>query len=556
MWRNDWQRRLYACGICVVASAILGGCGDDLYDVHEVASFSEGASFYIGDDALIPYSLIKDKMKPEFAQGAKSSDGKVQSAGDAAYTKILPTTGYYEQQVIRALSAALAINLPTTTVKYDTEAKTDADGKTQVTVNNSTNYQTGSVPTPEQVKAGQAGMPANAMSSIEPLKTNDKERSLDGVNPILGYNLASALVQEIALLNQALDYIESESSATHQTYVLRFRVRVTPVAPNQPYNSVVSVGFFCTLEGNTEPSSFGRVKVHPLLVADDLSTTATSRSAQIITQLSLAVSGMLGPAGIGGIFNSNTSKIRSLLGKDIDSTFSVARSSDNTIVAKLGAPRQPTAGYAMIDRSYAISVVLQVPNDCPSVNISAAASLRNANTGKLVPASPQPIRQGLRAAFRSHLETQASDQQSVDRAMQFITDRDVMELASYTRPANEQKFYANFRQLVARVLQVAPTIAPDGNVDYFTKRVVETWPALWVSITRELAKSPFQNVSTSIVVKAGPISQQPSGVRIGRITTPQDPSHRSRSSSPAQQRPSPAPQLPSPSWERPPTRIQ
>ena len=38
-------------------------------------------------------------------------------------------------------------------------------------------------------------------------------------------------------------------------------------------------------------------KVYPLLVSDDLESTSTARSAQLITQLSIAVTGIAGPTG-------------------------------------------------------------------------------------------------------------------------------------------------------------------------------------------------------------------------------------------------------------------
>lgn len=497
--------------VSITALGALTACGDDLYDTRSVSFFSDGAFFYITDDALIPYSKIKNEMKPGFVLGSSGKDGK--SPGDAALGKVLNNTGYYQQQMIRAWSAALNVDFGTTKVNNQTTTKSENGGNPQVTVNNVTTYASGTPPTLEQLKGQQTGMPAGAMKSIDPLQTGDKDRPLDQPDPILAYNLAAALVEEVGLLNHALDYIESESSGTHKTYVLRFRIRVTPVAPNQPYNSFVSVGFFCTAEGNAIPRDFAPpsdafVKVHPLLVSDDLSTTATARTAQLITQLSVALSGMLGSAGFGGLFSSNTNKIRTLLGKDMDSTLSVARSSDNTIVARLGAPRQPTAGYAMIDRNYAISVILQAPNDCNTLNISSAASLRDAYTGKLVAAPPEPIMQGMRAELQRYLAGYVQNKDAVDAAVRTISNQDMSELASFTRPPQEQKFY---QKLESMLTQIAPTIAPAGP-DHFTKISLRTWRALWVTLTRELSRSPYQNVSISVYnsdVKSLPARQQP-----------------------------------------------
>lgn len=541
--RSRHRRLARPTGLAVLVLAT--GCGDDLYDTHEVTSFSEGVTFHVSDDAIIPYAAIKDDLRPGFdlTTSTKGADGKTvvtTSRGDGAIAKVLPTTGYYEQQVIRALSAALAINLPTTATKNETTTTTNGDGTPKVSVNNVTTYNSGTVPTADQLK--QAGMPAGAMTAMTPLKTGDKDRPLEQMDPILQYNLGAALVQEVAMLNKALDYVESMDSTTHDTYVLRLRVAVQPNAPNQPYNAQVALGFFCVKNDQTGQPDYGlvggtsgAVKVHPLLVADDLEATASARSAQAITQLSLAVSGMIGPTGIGGLFSSNTSKIRSMLGKDLTSTSSVSRTSDNTISVRLGAPRQPTAGYAMVNRNNTVSVVLQVPrSNCDAVNASAAASLRNATTGRQVPDPIQPIIDDMRAGFRRYLESYLESKAEVDAAMQKVSRTDLVQLGNFVRPPNEPKFNDKLGKMLAAVAPVS------AKPDAFVQEATGGWRSLWVVLSAKLSHSPYQNVS--IRLPASP-SQIPSRLGPG----PTSPAAKRASGMPSVQLPSasaPTPRLP------------
>jgi hypothetical protein len=499
------------------AIPILAGCGDDLHETREVTSFSEGVSFHITDDSAIPYARIRDALRPNFNLAAKGTDGKATgSVGDGALAKVFNTTGYQEFLTFRALGAAIAANLPTTKFDNQTATKTGNDGVPQVTVNNTTTSQSGAVPTADQLKA--QGVDLSKIKIAEPITTSqkDQERPMQG-DPVLMYNLAAALVQEVTFLNQALDYLETANSATYDTYIARLRVAVKPLAPNQPYNAYVALGFFCVPIGtgmaNHQPWLGDPVKVHPLLVTDDLSTTTASRTAQLITQLSLAISGMIGPVGIGGLFSSNTNKVRSLLGKDIDSTFSISRTGDNTVIARLGAPRQPTAGYGMIDVNQTISVVVQAPKGCTSLNVSAVASLRHATTGQLVADPVQPVFEGQRARLRRYLQSYVSDPRALDSMMAQISDEDLRQLRKTLQPPNEVAFHTMLLAIITR-MAVLPAVRLTRPVDAFVRDAGEGYRALWVDLTAKMSHSPYQNVSFTLPdVSAGPSTSMPSPSR-------------------------------------------
>jgi hypothetical protein len=515
------MRATTTCATVLALATVLAGCGDDLYEPRYVSSLSEAASFHVSDDAVILYSKIKGDLRPAFKLATVGRDGKpALSPGDAALSQVLPTTGYYEQQVIQALSAALAVRLPTTAAKEETKTE-QKDEKTTVTVINTSTYETGKPPTVDELKGTKQGKDERAMTPISPLLTNDEKRKLDTASPLLRYNLAAALVQEVAMLNKALDFIESETSKSHDTYILRLRVALQPLAPNQPYNAYVSLSFSCVPKraGSDSPNYYAPpapnqapVKIHPLLVTDDLETTSTARSAQLITQLSFAITGMLGPAGFGGLFNSDRSKIRTLLGKDLNSTFSISRTADNAVSVRLGAPRQPTAGYAMINRNHAVSVVLQVPKEnCPFVNVAFAGSLRDANTGVLVPDPLQPILDANRAAFRRLLAAYVKDRAKFDAAIARISDLWFRELTDKVQATDYYGFYGllneELRKLKAEngIIDQAPGAIRNEQCQPNECLTASIWRSLWGKLAEVRSLSPYQNVSITLPAVGEPV---------------------------------------------------
>jgi hypothetical protein len=99
----------------------------------------------------------------------------------------------------------------------------------------------------------------------------------------------------------------------------------------------------------------------PLLVTDDIQAALHSRSTEQIIQLGLALSGMISGVGLGADIQSASDKLRTTLGRDFNSTFTVARLSDNTLRVRFGAIQQAAGTYAMIPQTHNVSAVVLVP---------------------------------------------------------------------------------------------------------------------------------------------------------------------------------------------------
>jgi hypothetical protein len=115
---------------------------------------------------------------------------------------------------------------------------------------------------------------------------------------------------------------------------------------------------------NREYTSDGEApKVIPMLVTDSIVSAIQSHSQERIIQLGLALSGMINGIGVGADLQKTSDRLRTSLGRDFNSTFTIGRLSENTIRARLGAVQQSAGTYATVPQNHQISLVLLVPKD-------------------------------------------------------------------------------------------------------------------------------------------------------------------------------------------------
>jgi hypothetical protein len=281
------------------------------------------------------------------------------------------------------LAASLQLGLPRTSTKSTTTTSISTDGKTK-TKENLDKEEPGTLP-------NKPSMPEGASDTNELAGISKDERKV-GKDPMLVYTAATALYQEVKLLNRYVT--DAALKWNYVPYIVRVQLSVIPYARNQPYDVYTTLGFFpdpYSLKGKKErryPSAY----VVPLLVTDNLEGALTSRSVDTIRQLALALSflqsGVTGEAGIA----SRYEQLESVLGTDVNSLLTVARVTNNSILIRLGAAKQSTAGYAMLPRTHNITMVLMVPRDMVEqekkgqiIRVVANTVMREAETGQPLP---------------------------------------------------------------------------------------------------------------------------------------------------------------------------
>jgi len=283
-----------ALAIGAVAMVIgLNACSDvdkELFEQHRPTSQSEAGSVHLAVAPPIPFEYLRESLVPSYGLTA-----------DDAAKAALPTTGYMEDRFFQAFSAALGIGLAKTSV---TGTKSD-----------------GSAPS---AKAPDMKL---AESGKNELSTGDDKRQ-PKQDPMLQYAAATALYQEVKLLEQYVNYAAQRHQ--YRPFIVRMNVGIQPFARNQPHDVYSSIGFFASDECETAGGKFmatgatnsgplaRQPYILPLLVTDNLEGMSTAKSAEMITQIALAVSALVQGVAGEASFGLTRDRLKSVLGTDLN----------------------------------------------------------------------------------------------------------------------------------------------------------------------------------------------------------------------------------------------
>ncbi|TXL71878.1 hypothetical protein FHP25_27950 [Vineibacter terrae] len=415
-------RNLRPAGLLVAASAafLATSCDGEgaFFRPHRVVSQVEAGSSHIAVTAVMRFADVRQAMKPAFNLNAAD-----------ARREVIPTTTYVEERVLDALSAALGIGLPQSTFTRSRRIET-VDGQTKDSLVNEQSRTSGR---PVQPKDPPGGLTDEQRKAATLASADDKRA--DRKDPMLEYAAATALYQEVKLLEQHVDHLATRKGYT--PYIVRLNVGLQPFARNQPYDAYLSLAFFSARHAASAqtvplacppgaPAGAGRGSawtvarppyVVPLLVTDNLEASRAARTTELVRQISLAVSAIAQGVAIDTSFGRTRDELRSIVGDELNSVLSVARSVDNVIQVRFGAPRSPTSDYTMVPRNHAVSVLLLIPNEIATpagqqvglVRLFGKVSLRHATEGERLPFDRETIRQEARQLLARLLSPQEAD---------------------------------------------------------------------------------------------------------------------------------------------------
>jgi hypothetical protein len=405
-------RRIWKYALIFATSMAVFACSDVDYRLFEptrVKSQSDAGSIHLAVAPPIPFADVREALTPGF-----------NLTGDQAVAKAIPNTAYIEDRFFEMFSAAIGVGLPRTSV-----TGTKADGDKTV------------AKAPDRFLAD---------TGKGVLSTGDEKRPLKQ-DAMLQYAAGTALFQEVHLLERYVAFASQRHG--YKPFVVRMNIGVQPFARGQPYDIYSSIGFFvedakCEAKPAAHPNR-RQPYVLPLLVTDNLEGITSARSAEMITQIALAVSvlaqGIAGDAS----FGYTRDRLKSVLGTDLNSLLTVGRSSDNVIAVRLGAASQPTTRYAMVPRNHTVTALMLVPNEqfvlCPElehaplVRTTMKTGLRDAETGQLVPFDRVGLRTSLLPTL---LRTGVPEITAKDWIERFPSELD--ELLYLVRVQNREKF--------------------------------------------------------------------------------------------------------------------
>jgi hypothetical protein len=409
----------------VVMGVGLNACSDvdkELFEQHRPTSQSEAGSVHLAVAPPIPFEYLRESLVPSYGLTA-----------DDAAKAALPTTGYMEDRFFQAFSAALGIGLAKTSV-----TGTKSDGSAPI------------------AKAPDMKL---AESGKNELSTGDDKRQ-PKQDPMLQYAAATALYQEVKLLEQYVNYAAQRHQ--YQPFIVRMNVGIQPFARNQPYDVYSSIGFFASDECETAGGKFKATPlarqpyILPLLVTDNLEGMSTAKSAEMITQVALAVSALVQGVAGEASFGLTRDRLKSVLGTDLNAIQTVSRTADNAIQVRLGAASQPTARFAMIPRNHTITVLMLVPNRqfetrCPGrppvVRTVIRSTLRDAVNGELLLTG----RDALFAKMRANLEEAGFSRQLAQALTSNPAGQhELVRLAAVVQQQQRDVFEARLMMLTSR----------------------------------------------------------------------------------------------------------
>lgn len=133
-------------------------------------------------------------------------------------------------------------------------------------------------------------------------------------------------------------------------------------------------------------------EVIPLLVTDNIEAALRSKAIDKLSQFALALNLMIKGVGANIDTSASNEDFAALIGKDLNSLFTVAKMSGNTMRARIGALNQVETRYAAMSRTHNLSLLVMIPKSyaekCdPTLTILAQTAMRHVRTG----AEIQPI---------------------------------------------------------------------------------------------------------------------------------------------------------------------
>lgn len=377
--------------LAVLGASLLGSC-------VTAPRYEQPARVQWADDAgsvtVAPVSVTR------WEDVAASLQPKFKMDSDIALATAIPTTQTLDERFSDILSASLQAALPTASSTRSVTTSTDPDtGETTTSV--------------EGVRTRAGGDPASAPSAAAlPASTIAALAALSGDkpgrDPMLRYLAATALLQEVTLLNR---YVTDKIQAPgDQAFLVRLQLAVMPNRRGMPYDVLTDITLHAADEqeraqlaqsaGATpacRANSFDSLNIVPMVVTDNLEGLQASRSSDVARQIGLSLLGTVQGIGASGSFGRTTDLLRATQGNEANSLLTVAKLSDDTVRVRLGAVQSPTYQYTTLPRTHNISLLViykpceqataaQLETDTPrTITAITRTTFRDAISGSALP---------------------------------------------------------------------------------------------------------------------------------------------------------------------------
>ncbi len=338
---------------------------DDHYQ-HEIASTHTSVL------TIIPWDEIKDELQPDFEMDSAK-----------AFEEAIPTSFAEDRLVLQALSTYLKAGLAGAL-----SSTTSTSLKGNEIANSFSESQTKTFNQPDIKDLSINHDDAGTISTQK-----NKELESTCINPRLRYSAATALYQEVKLLNKYVKYASKRDGYT--PYLVRMQVSLNPKTHDAPYDAYSTISFFpdrfsnCTCDYFAmKPSLMKTPYVIPLLAAEDLESSSYNRTNEKVLQLGMALMATINGIGAEAGFSSTAKNFLNTASKNYNSLMTVGRASDNSIRVRFGAMLTASESgdkkeYTMIPRTHYVTLLLMVPNTLKNKLMAVTrTTLVNTENGK------------------------------------------------------------------------------------------------------------------------------------------------------------------------------
>ena len=327
----------------------------DPYVEAEVNHTGQAGTLMVSVNAAVPWTTLESELSPNFKM----------SSGDDALTKVVQSTATINSQIIEAFGLGLAAGLPQLSkTTSDTIVNTTTDGVTTTTETSSIakERKPGEVPTVPGIAPPDGSTVGNEDAST-PATTGDSASApspppTPGIDAQTQYKAARSLYQSVKLLNSEIEHVALRKGYVPQILMLKLTNII--YQRNLPYDTHATVSFF----NSTNNSSSTRLPyVFPILATDNLERAIVNNSAQLSSQIGLALSGMISNVGLGVNAQNQSSQLNAITANEINSLMTVGRMTDNSIYVRIGAANQASSRFSMVGQTYDVAVLLLVPEE-------------------------------------------------------------------------------------------------------------------------------------------------------------------------------------------------
>ncbi|MEM8949336.1 MAG: hypothetical protein AAGA21_24510 [Pseudomonadota bacterium] len=199
----------HVLSIAIVATAVAACSAFDKKDIAEYQV--DAGSVKLSVISVAPWEEVVSHLSPNFGLTA-----------DGAVARTLQTNALAKQQSLRTLAGSFGISSLGPTPETTTQTTNAADGSVTTTVTEKAQPS----PADALVLDNLPGLPG----SLPPLTLDNTLVS----EPIINYKAATALYQEVQLLNRYLNH--AVISEGYRPYLVRFQISVLPNLRNQPFD--------------------------------------------------------------------------------------------------------------------------------------------------------------------------------------------------------------------------------------------------------------------------------------------------------------------------------